>query len=71
MFIIEIAARIEEEIDKLKSEKERRTTYQEVVNDIWFLTKLETKVSNLFLKELVSAGEMSGDFENKGGLFFL
>ena len=70
MFIIEIAARIEEEIDKLKSEKERRTTYQEVVNDIWFLKKLETKVSNLFLKELVSAGEMSGDFENKGGLFF-
>ena len=70
MFIIEIAARIEEEIDKLKSEKERRTTYQKTINDIWFLKKLETEISNLFLKELVSVGEMSGDFENKGGLFF-
>ena len=70
MFIIEIAARIEEEIDKLKSEKERRTTYQEVVNDIWFLKKLETKVSNLFLTELVSVGDSVGDFDNESNSFF-
>ena len=73
MFIIvETAARIEEEIDKLKSEEERRTMYQDVINDMWFtsFSKLEMEISNLFLKELVSAGEMSGDFENKSGLFF-
>ena len=60
MFIIEIAARIEEEIDKLKSEEERRTMYQNIINDMWFtsFSKLEMEISNLFLKELISTGEM-------------
>ena len=73
MFIIvETAARIEEEIDKLSSEEERRAMYQNIITDMWFTSssKLEMEISNLFLKELVSVGEREGDFESNGGLFF-
>lgn len=73
MFVYEIAERVEKEVDKLKSEAERRSIYQSVISDMWFssnLTKLELEVSNLFLKELVSAGESFGDFDNKDSCFF-
>ena len=69
MFIFEIAKRIKEEVGKLGSEEERRSAYQ-TTSDIYGLTELELEVSNLFLKELVSAGESFGDFDNKGNSFF-